>query len=82
MVRWNGRGCGSWDGDTGVSGVAVGVGILQGQWQREQVWRETRGNVARVGDAGGRCQNAEKAGKAENAGKRGKLGQGGKTRQM
>ena len=30
MVRWNGRGCGSWDGDTGISGMAAGVGVLQG----------------------------------------------------
>ena len=30
MVRWNGLGCGSWEGDTGISGVAVGVGILEG----------------------------------------------------
>jgi hypothetical protein len=30
MVRWNGRGCGSWEGDTGISGVAAGVGILEG----------------------------------------------------
>jgi hypothetical protein len=62
--------------------VAVGVGILQGQWQCEQVWREMQGNMARVGNVGRQCQNAGKAGKAENMGKLGKLGQGGKAQQM
>ena len=64
MVRWNGRGCSSWDSDTGRSGVAVGVGILQGQWQCEQVWWEMRGNVGNLGKA----MNAARAGNLGNVG--------------
>jgi hypothetical protein len=30
MVRWNRCECGSWDGDTGISGAGADNGVLEG----------------------------------------------------